>query len=144
MYITKMTFSIIKQIVHVAEGNIENFHPSKNHCEPRLTMIIFNITLSYMNFLYNVRFTTTWNHIHVYPTAFRLYIYTLTVWTRPNGTVDHGFHLNYHEPQSRNMSPNFRQCKMQINTVGHKKYETVVRDILYMLGSAHECLLKLL
>jgi hypothetical protein len=41
-----MAFSIIKQIVHVVEGkkkNIENFHPSKNHCQhwltPRLTMI---------------------------------------------------------------------------------------------------------
>jgi hypothetical protein len=37
MYIRKMTFSIIIQIVQLVEGNIENFHPEKNHCQPRLT-----------------------------------------------------------------------------------------------------------
>jgi hypothetical protein len=53
-----MTFSMI--IVHVVEGNIENFHPSKNHKwlstsayasddNGFLRVKIFNITLNFMN-----------------------------------------------------------------------------------------------
>jgi hypothetical protein len=52
-----MAFSIIKQIVHVVEDNIENFHPSKKPLSTSayasvdisfLVVKIFNITLNYM------------------------------------------------------------------------------------------------
>jgi hypothetical protein len=57
MCIRKITFCIIKQIVHAVEGNIKNFQPSKNHCQPRLTPRL-TMVLSDWEFL--ILPSTTW------------------------------------------------------------------------------------
>jgi hypothetical protein len=58
-----MTFSIIKQIVHVVEGNIKKNSPLEKPLSISayasvdngfLGVKIFNITLNYMSYLYNI------------------------------------------------------------------------------------------
>jgi hypothetical protein len=55
--IRNMTFSMIKQIVHVVEGNIKIFHPSKNHCQPRLTS---RLTMVFSGWKISILPSTTW------------------------------------------------------------------------------------
>jgi hypothetical protein len=56
-YIWKMIFSIIKQMVHVVEGNIENLYPSKNHYQPRLTS---RLTLIFSKWKFSILPSITW------------------------------------------------------------------------------------
>jgi hypothetical protein len=91
MYNRKMKFSIIKQIVHVVEGNIENFHPSKNHCQPRskprLTKVLSGWLPSTIWTIYIISFTVT--------TSPKMKIWHFTKvdeWTHAN--VDEWAHAN--------------------------------------------------
>jgi hypothetical protein len=76
IYIRKMTFSIIKQIAHVVEGNIKIFTPRKTIVNLGLRLgwkwlsgvKNFNIALKYMRYLY------------YYCTDHKFYYY---VWTTP-------------------------------------------------------------